>query len=155
MGTITELGIAVHDLAETISDWSQRTFGTDAERGPIGPLKHLEKEAREAQAKPDDPMEHADCLILVLDASRRAGVSLASLLKHAQDKMKANRARAWPDPKAGWTFGKPIFIASELRWVVGAMRGGEAATGYSECSPEQALEDCRRKTLDVPIEHVK
>ena len=30
-------------------EWSQKTFGLDSERGPLGPLKHLEKEAREGQ----------------------------------------------------------------------------------------------------------
>ena len=31
------------------AEWSRATFGSDTERGPLGPLKHLEKEAKEAQ----------------------------------------------------------------------------------------------------------
>ena len=57
---------------DALAEWSQATFGTDAERGAIGPLKHLEKEAREAQ-EALDPIEIADCLLLVFDAARRSG----------------------------------------------------------------------------------
>jgi hypothetical protein len=160
MGTITELGIAVHDLAETIAEWSQRTFGTDAERGPLGPLKHLEKEAREAQARPDDPKEHADCLILVLDASRRAGIPLAKLLQTALKKMEENVARKWPDPKA-WIFGTPHVVDSEdcmgtpeSYWRCHATLNGETVTGFG-ASSVKAADDCRRKTKEHPIEHVR
>lgn len=95
---IIELGIAYHDLWEEISWWSQTTFGTDAERGPVGPLKHLAKEAAEALAAPDDRTEYADCLILVLDAARRAGIKPQELLNRALAKMDVNKARKWPAP---------------------------------------------------------
>lgn len=85
-------------LAMEISEWSQNTFGTDSERGPIGALKHLEKEAREALENPTDTSEYADCLILVLDASRRAGIHHEDLIKHALAKMEVNRQRTWPKP---------------------------------------------------------
>lgn len=39
------------------AEWSQATFGNV---GPIGPLKHLSKEALEAAAEPDDLSEWAD-----------------------------------------------------------------------------------------------
>ena len=93
-------GIVGHrllDLVRDQSDWSQQTFGSDSERGPIGALRHLEKEAREAQATPDDPFEYADCLLLVLDASRRAGWQIADLLTYADEKMKINKKRVWPE----------------------------------------------------------
>lgn len=83
-------------LVEEQSQWSQETFGNDQERGPIGPLKHLEKEAKEAQDNPTDIMEHADCLLLVLDASRRAGFSPVQLIEAALQKMEINKAREWP-----------------------------------------------------------
>ncbi len=35
-------------LWNELSKWSQETFGSDAERGPIGPLRHLKLEADEA-----------------------------------------------------------------------------------------------------------
>ncbi len=93
---VGELGIALYDLSEEQADWSQATFGGDSVRGPVGALKHLEKEAREAQAKPNDFEEYADCFLLILDASRRAGLSPLQLIRHAQDKMKVNRKRIWP-----------------------------------------------------------
>jgi hypothetical protein len=81
------------------SEWSQSTFGTDAERGPIGPLKHLAKEAVEAQEKTSDIFEYADCLFLVCDATRRAGFTLDQLLDAAFEKLEINKARNWPKPK--------------------------------------------------------
>lgn len=91
-----ELGELLRTLAADQSEWSQATFGTDAERGPIGTLKHLEKEAREAMNAPHDAEEYADCLLLVLDASRRAGMTVADLLRSAHAKMRINKLRKWP-----------------------------------------------------------
>ena len=76
------------------AEWSRATFGSDTERGPLGPLKHLEKEAKEAQENAEwvqkNPekfdgvkqntvelrTEIADCLFLTFDAARRAGMTL-------------------------------------------------------------------------------
>ncbi len=85
-----------HAFARAQSEWSQATFGTDLLRGPIGPLKHLAKEAAEAQENPTDVMEFADCLFLTLDASRRAGFSSEALLRAAWEKLTINEAREWP-----------------------------------------------------------
>lgn len=101
MGTIAELGIALADLVETHADWSRETFGSDSERGPVGSLKHLEKEAREAVefANAGDvanlKVELADCLLLLLDASRRAGVKPMQLIEAEQAKMVVNKQRKW------------------------------------------------------------
>jgi hypothetical protein len=78
--------------------WSQETFGADHERGPIGALKHLAKEALEAQAKPHDIEEYADCLFLTFDAARRAGLSLNGLIDTAFVKLEKNRKRIWAKP---------------------------------------------------------
>ncbi|EIS6415754.1 DUF550 domain-containing protein, partial [Salmonella enterica] len=53
------------------AEWSDATFG---DVGPIGPLKHLSKEALEAAAEPDDLSEWADMQFLLWDAQRRAGI---------------------------------------------------------------------------------
>jgi len=95
---VSELGIQLHDLAVDLARWSQATFGADVERGPLGALKHLEKEAREAQAAPLDPSEYADCFLLILDAARRSGISPLKLVLHAREKMAINKARTWPKP---------------------------------------------------------
>ena len=80
-----------------MAEWSQATFGTDAERGAIGPLKHLEKEVREAQ-EALDPIEIADCLLLVFDAARRLGLTLDQLMDAAEWKLEVNKMRKWNRP---------------------------------------------------------
>jgi hypothetical protein len=82
------------------SVWSQATFGTDTARGSIGALKHLEKEAREAQAKPLDMEEYADCFFLVIDASRRAGLTLETLMDQVEAKFAKNKKRVWQKPSS-------------------------------------------------------
>jgi hypothetical protein len=37
------------EFANAQMDWSEKTFGPKEHRGPIGPLKHLAKEAVESQ----------------------------------------------------------------------------------------------------------
>lgn len=93
-----QLGQEFQILYDEIGLWSQATFGTDQERGPIGSLKHLSKEALEAAADPGDVNEYADCLILILDASRRAGISARALVDAGHAKMKVNRSRVYPRP---------------------------------------------------------
>lgn len=108
------LGAKLYDLAADQAEWSQKTFGADAERGPIGALRHLAKEAVEAVEAYEaveravavhDPHtemlalkfgeELADCLLLLLDASRRGDVSPVDLVIAAQAKMKVNRTRVY------------------------------------------------------------
>jgi dATP/dGTP diphosphohydrolase len=80
------------------AEWSQATFGTDNERDHIGPLKHLAKEAVEAQVRPSDPVEIADCLFLVFDAARRSGMTLDTLISVAEQKLLVNKFRKWQKP---------------------------------------------------------
>ena len=87
-------------LWDSLANWSRATFGADTERGPVGPLKHLAKEAQEAIASPGDASEYADCFILVCDAARRSGMSLDRLLQAVADKLEINRQRHWPAPVA-------------------------------------------------------
>lgn len=119
MGSIIwELGDKLSDLVSDQAAWSQATFGKDTERGPLGALKHLAKEAKEAQdaterrvraavdhnekaltiAREDFKEEMADCLLLVLDASRRGGIKVMQLIEAAQRKMEKNKVRQWPTP---------------------------------------------------------
>lgn len=88
------------DLWNSQSEWSQATFGTDQQRGPIGGLRHLAKEANEAAEDPTNIVEYADCFLLILDASRRAGFSLGDLLDAAEAKHQVNKLRIWPKPAA-------------------------------------------------------
>ena len=67
------------------AEWSQATFGSDEERGPLGPLMHLAKEALECQNEPYNITEKADCLFLIFDATRRSRYTLTDLLAAALD----------------------------------------------------------------------
>ena len=115
---ILDLGEALHDLARDQAAWSQATFGADETRDGVGALKHLAKEAAEAEevalalrefstaqpghaeAKAELRTELADCLLLILDASRRSGVPPLDLIRAAQTKMEVNKSRKWPAPEA-------------------------------------------------------
>ena len=84
-------------LWDAQEEFSVYAFGPSSYRGPRGPLEHLKREAGEAQEKPNDISEFADCLILVLDATRRAGFSRQALLQAAILKVYQNAQREWPD----------------------------------------------------------
>lgn len=78
------------------AEWSQATFGNV---GPIGPLKHLSKEALEAAAEPEDLSEWADMQFLLWDAQRRAGISDEQITQAMVEKLAVNKQREWPAPK--------------------------------------------------------
>ena len=80
------------------AEWSQATFGNV---GPIGPLKHLAKEAMEAAAEPDDLSEWADMQFLLWDAQRRAGITDEQITQAMIEKLAVNKQRSWPEPKDG------------------------------------------------------
>ena len=80
------------------AEWSQATFGNV---GPVGPLKHLSKEALEAAAEPGDLSEWADIQFLMWDAQRRAGITDAQITQAMIDKLAVNKQREWPEPKGG------------------------------------------------------
>ncbi|EOY2184374.1 dATP/dGTP pyrophosphohydrolase domain-containing protein [Klebsiella pneumoniae] len=80
------------------SEWSQATFGNVS---PVGPLKHLSKEALEAAAEPGDLSEWADMQFLLWDAQRRAGITDDQITQAMIDKLAVNKQREWPEPKDG------------------------------------------------------
>lgn len=80
------------------AEWSQATFGNV---GPVGPLKHLSKEAQEAAAEPGDLSEWADMQFLLWDAQRRAGITDEQITQAMIDKLAVNKQRSWPEPKDG------------------------------------------------------
>ncbi len=80
------------------AEWSQATFGNV---GPVGPLKHLSKEALEAAEQPGDLSEWADMQFLLWDAQRRAGITDEQITQAMIDKLAVNKQRSWPEPKDG------------------------------------------------------
>ncbi len=80
------------------AEWSDKTFG---DVGPVGPPKHLSKEALEAAADPSDPLEWADMQFLLWDAQRRMGISDEFITRAMIEKLEINKSRQWPEPKDG------------------------------------------------------
>lgn len=80
------------------ADWSDATFG---DVGPIGPLKHLSKEALETAAEPGDLSEWADMQFLLWDAQRHAGITDKQITLAMVEKLAVNKKRKWPEPKDG------------------------------------------------------
>lgn len=80
------------------AEWSDATFGGV---GPVGPLKHLSKEALEAAADPSDLLEWADMQFLMWDAQRRAGITDKQITLVMVEKLEINKSRQWPEPKDG------------------------------------------------------
>ncbi len=80
------------------AEWSQAMFGNV---GPVGPLKHLSKEALEAAADPSDLSEWADIQFLMWDAQRRAGITDEQITQAMIEKLVVNKQRSWPEPKDG------------------------------------------------------
>lgn len=78
------------------AEWSQATFGNV---GPVGPLKHLSKEALEAAEQPADLSEWADMQFLLWDAQRRAGITDEQITQAMIEKLAVNKQRSWPEPK--------------------------------------------------------
>lgn len=80
------------------AEWSDIQFGNV---GPVGPLKHLAKEANEAAEAPDDISEFADIIMLVWDATRRAGITDEQLAMAVAEKLERNKRRQWGAVKDG------------------------------------------------------
>ncbi|EEJ5140798.1 DUF550 domain-containing protein [Salmonella enterica subsp. enterica serovar Hadar] len=80
------------------AEWSDATFGNV---GPVGPLKHLSKEALETAAEPDDLSEWADMQFLLWDAQRRASITDKQITLAMVEKLAVNKKREWPEPKDG------------------------------------------------------
>lgn len=83
------------------NEWSLKTFGTPEQRGPMGPIKHLELEIGEIKDNPGDLMEYVDCIFLIFDAAYRAGFGYKRILAACWEKLAINKARRWPPITVG------------------------------------------------------
>ena len=87
---------ALKELQDQQGLWADETFGYG--RKPRLILNHLKREVEEAIADPTDPIEYADCLLLLLDAARNAGIDGDQLIEYAYDKLKINTSPKWGSP---------------------------------------------------------
>lgn len=86
----------IQQLQNEIANWSDATFGSN--RPAATPLNHLAKEMLELIEAPEDRMEYADCLLLLLDAYRMAGGSADDLIEACYQKLEINKEREWGKP---------------------------------------------------------
>ena len=126
------------------AEWSQATFGNI---GPIGPLKHLSKEALEAAAEPGDLSEWADMQFLLWDAQRRAGITDDQITQAMIEKLAVNKQREWPEPKDG---DPRLHIKEQPTPVVTLYRDGiEAAAKWIDRQREAYDSEHGRHDLDT------
>ena len=109
------------------AEWSERTFGNV---GPVGPLKHLSKEALEASADPGDLSEWADMQFLLWDAQRRAGITDEQITAALEEKLKVNMARQWPEPKDGEPLS--LCFGQRLEILVKSGHAGDAGATVAD-----------------------
>lgn len=94
-------------LFNDLRDWQETTFGTARERGPLGPLRHLQKELETeiiplAEAGRPVPLgELVDVLVLLVDATWRSGYDANDLLRAAEEKLPVLRGRFYRKPPPG------------------------------------------------------
>ncbi|EEF5710536.1 DUF550 domain-containing protein, partial [Salmonella enterica] len=142
------------------AEWSDSTFGNV---GPVGPLKHLSKEALEAAAEPGDLSEWADMQFLLWDAQRRAGISDGEITAAMEEKLKVNMARQWPEPKDGeprlhikeqpvpvvpdeWTIQDAVKFCRET----GRQDAGSAMDAWNAC--RSAMLQSKYRDLSQPVD---
>ncbi|HCL0948588.1 TPA: DUF550 domain-containing protein [Salmonella enterica subsp. enterica serovar Muenchen] len=123
------------------AEWSDKTFG---DISPIGPLKHLSKEALEAAAEPDDLSEWADMQFLLWDAQRRAGITDKQITQAMKEKLAVNKKREWPEPKDG----EPrLHIKKHPVPVVPEEITADGIIGMHECGFVEGWNACRAAML--------
>jgi hypothetical protein len=75
--------MTMQEFWDARSEWSQATFGRTAERGPMGPAKHVVKECGELKAAMGDRDEFlkelVDVEFLIQDIAERGGFQLSDL----------------------------------------------------------------------------
>ena len=82
-------------MQSDIAAFTDSVFGDSY---PVAKLHHLAEEVQELIEEPEDRMEWADCMILLIDAAAKAGMSMDDLYSAVEDKMKINKKRKWGEP---------------------------------------------------------
>lgn len=83
-------------LQAAIGEWQDKEFGGG--QSPVPLIHHLKKEVDELSIAPYNRTEYADCLILLLGAARKAGISADMLIIDAFKKLEVNKGRKWGKP---------------------------------------------------------
>lgn len=156
------------------AEWSQKEFGSDQEKGPVGALRHLAKEVGEAIVETDQDrrlVEMADMIFLIFDSHRRAGGTFGDLDAATNLSLTAHGELAGVQEQVGVLLegaGEPDFKEGV---VMGGGTGGMLLDTIMACwkfgfSRDQLLKACfdklalnRTRTWvkptgdDQPVEH--
>lgn len=140
------------------AEWAQATFGNV---GPIGPLKHLSKEALEAAEQPGDLSEWADMQFLLWDAQRRAGITDEQITQAMIEKLAVNKQREWPEPKDGeprmHIKEQPVPVVPKsisVREAISALESEDAVTTIGQAY-KMGWNACRAAMLAAAPQEVK
>lgn len=87
----------INDLQHHLSAWTSKTFPS---RTTASIMAHLRSETLEVEKSPDDVTEHADCLMLLMDAASLRGIAFSEVISAAIDKLEVNKRRKWGKPNA-------------------------------------------------------
>ena len=85
--------------------WAANTFGDQTTEEK---LRHLIKEIREIMDDPQDVVEYADALSLLLDAARLQGISASEIVRAARKKLDVNKRRTWTKNPDGTYSGSKL-----------------------------------------------
>jgi hypothetical protein len=91
----------LEELIQKQAEFSDTAFGPPSVRNEMGALHHLEMEVKELIENTSDPMEWADCMLLLLDALRRKGYTVDQLIDFCLQKVEINKKRTWKDAGNG------------------------------------------------------
>lgn len=83
---------------ERQKEWSIKTFGNG--KRTLGIIRHIEKELKEVEEKPNDLTEWIDVIILALDGYWRHGGGTEIIMNILQAKQDNNFTRTYPFPKS-------------------------------------------------------
>ena len=83
------------DLQNDIAAFTDSVFGAS---NPVSKLKHLREEVDELIEEPNHTHEWADCMILLIDAAKKAGHDMDDLYRFVNEKMAINKTRKWGEP---------------------------------------------------------
>ena len=87
----TEISLLTN-FQEIYGDWADRTFPKSTDKSRIG---HIKLEVLELDENPDDPLEAADIVLLLLHHAHRHGYDL---LTATREKFEIIKKRNWLPP---------------------------------------------------------
>jgi NTP pyrophosphatase (non-canonical NTP hydrolase) len=88
----------VQYLADQIFEWAQSAFPNQTEKGLANHLVKESKELVDGIYVGDYEEELADCFMLVLELSKKFGMTIDQLCFLTFEKLQKNKLRKWKEP---------------------------------------------------------